>query len=278
MKLYIRSPLEVCHYNIYSKKIHKDIRLAVLADLHNCMCEDNGDRLFHVIEDEKPDLILIAGDLYGGSYGDDPSKVSDLLVRLCEAYPLIYGMGNHERKTIDKKERIIRSGLNEFRSQRLEMKRGLKRAGIRILSNTSRILEEENIKITGLDLPSSYFRHFRYIPLEKGKVEQLIGRLDERYYNILIAHDPSHFGDYSDYGSDLILSGHLHGGVVRLPYLGGVISPNGTIFPKYDAGKFVRKKSTMLVSKGLGMHTIHVRVNDPTELMIVDLWKDTDDE
>ena len=278
MKIYIRSPLEVCHYNIYSDKIRKDIRLAVLADLHNCMLEDNGDRLFHVIAKEEPDLVVIAGDLYGGSYGDDPSKVSDFLVRLTDAYPVIYGMGNHERKTIDKKEKILRSGLNEYRSQRVEMKRGLKRAGIRILSNTYRILKDANIKITGLDLPSSYFRHFTYIPLEEGKVEELIGGLDEKYYNILIAHDPTHFKCYSDYGSDLVLSGHLHGGVMRLPYLGGVISPNGAIFPKYDAGKYERKKSVMLVSKGLGMHTIHVRVNDPTELMIVDLWKETDDD
>ena len=67
MRLYFRSGLEISRYNIYSDKILKDTRLAVIADLHNCMCEDGGRQLFNVIESQKPDIILIAGDLVDGS-------------------------------------------------------------------------------------------------------------------------------------------------------------------------------------------------------------------
>ena len=149
----------------------------------------------------------------------------------------------------------------------------LKRIGVKLLSNKSRMIEGTGIRVTCLDLPLSYFPRFGHRPLGYKRMTEMLGEPDKRWYNILIAHDPLHFKSYSDYGSDLIVSGHLHGGVVRLPGLGGLISPELKLFPKYDAGEYRRKGSRMLVTKGLGMHTIHVRINNPTELMIVDLHR-----
>ncbi len=267
MKLYFRSGLEISRYNIYSEKILKDTRLAVIADLHNCMCEDGGRQLFNVIKSKKPDIVLIAGDLVDGS--DVGEGTMQLLESLAGHFRVIYGMGNHERKLIFGKHKKNNRSVMLFRDT-------LKRSGVRLLSNKSRMIEGTGIRVTCLDLPLSYFPRMGHRPLGYKKMTEMLGEPDKRYYNVLIAHDPLHFKSYSDYGSDLIVSGHLHGGVVRLPGFGGLISPELKLFPRYDAGEYSRKGSRMLVTKGLGMHTIHVRINNPSELMIVDLHRKKD--
>lgn len=264
MKLYINSRPEITHYGFSSRKVKKDMRLAVIADLHNCMCEDKGRRLFSVIKNTKPDVVVIAGDLIESVPGTDVSDTMEFLKLLAGSFYVIFGVGNHERKVLEDKR---------FFAQRGSLAKGLGESGLKLLSNKAKIFKEHNIKISCIDLPISYFARFKHVPLGKKGVEDLMGPIDRDFYNILIAHDPSHFKSYSDYGSDLVLSGHVHGGVIRLPILGGVVSPELSLFPEYDAGRFYRKDSVMLVSKGLGSHTIHVRVNDPPELMIVDIKK-----
>jgi len=91
----------------------------------------------------------------------------------------------------------------------------------------------------------------------------------------LIAHDPDYFPKYADWGADLVLSGHVHGGMVRVPFWGkGVVSPNVRLFPKYDGGEFTIGKSRMLLSRGLGMHTIPIRLFNPGEILEVELMPD----
>ncbi|MCR5747252.1 MAG: metallophosphoesterase [Lachnospiraceae bacterium] len=264
MKIYIRSELEISHYKIHNEKVTKKTRLAVIADLHNCMCEDGGRQLFHVIEREEPDIVIIAGDFIDGS--GVSVNTMHFLKLLAQRFNVIYGMGNHEKKLIERRK-YKNNGSFEL------LRKTLNECGLKILSNGNRIIADANIKISGLDLPLSYFKRYGHVPLGFCKMRRMLGEIDDRYYNILIAHDPLHFISYSDYGADLVLSGHLHGGVMRLPFFGGVISPELKLFPKYDAGEFERNGSKMLVTKGLGMHTIHVRINDPTELMIVDISK-----
>ena len=70
---------------------------------------------------------------------------------------------------------------------------------------------------------------------------------------------------------DLVLSGHVHGGIMRLPFLGGVISPTLRLFPRYDGGLFREDGSTMILGRGLGSHTIPIRIFNPGELIVVDL-------
>ena len=96
-----------------------------------------------------------------------------------------------------------------------------------------------------------------------------IGKTRRGRCNILIAHNPDYFEEYSDWGADLVLSGHIHGGIMRLPVLGGVIAPSYRLFPKYDGGIFKEKNSTMLLSRGIGSHTIPLRFFNPAELHAV---------
>ena len=102
-------------------------------------------------------------------------------------------------------------------------------------------------------------------------MEHLVGKANRDRFQILLAHNPVYFEEYARWGADLVLSGHVHGGIVRLPFLGGVISPAFTLFPKYDGGKFERGDSTMLLGRGLGTHTLPVRMWNPGEIVLVTL-------
>ena len=100
-------------------------------------------------------------------------------------------------------------------------------------------------------------------------LEKKLGRPDRSRFNILIAHNPSYFPAYAEFGADLVLSGHVHGGIARIPFLGGVISPALRLFPKYDGGRYREGESVMILGRGLGTHTIPVRFLNPGELVEV---------
>ena len=109
--------------------------------------------------------------------------------------------------------------------------------------------------------------------MKKEYLEGLLPEGRQDCFQILLAHNPDYFPAYAAWGADLVLSGHLHGGVIRLPLLGGVISPRLHLFPHYDGGKFTCGNSTMIVSRGLGMHTIPFRFNNPGELVDITIRK-----
>ena len=101
----------------------------------------------------------------------------------------------------------------------------------------------------------------------------ILGAPETDTYTILIAHNPDYFPEYAAWGADLVLSGHVHGGIARLPLLGGVLSPAYRLFPKYDGGMFRENNSIMILGRGLGTHTIPVRFLNPGELVVVELHK-----
>ncbi len=116
-----------------------------------------------------------------------------------------------------------------------------------------------------------YFNKLKQPEMTTDYIQKLVGIPENKWYNILIAHNPVYFNFYTEWGADLILSGHLHGGIIRLPGLGGIISPQYKFMPKYDAGMFRENDKIMLVSRGLGLHTIKLRINNRPELMVVTL-------
>ena len=104
-------------------------------------------------------------------------------------------------------------------------------------------------------------------------MEKLTGTNNPYEYNILIAHNPVYFSTYEEAGYDLVFSGHVHGGIIRLPIIGGVCSPQVKLFPKYDKGRFDINDSVMILGAGLGTHTIPIRFNNPPEIVVVKLKK-----
>ena len=127
----------------------------------------------------------------------------------------------------------------------------------------------ETIQIAGLDDPD-FTERDTYI--QDSMVQTKISNLslsDE--YCILLSHRPELFEEYVSEEVDLVLSGHAHGGQFRVPFIGGIIAPNQGLFPKYDAGKYSKNHTTMIVSRGIGNSIIPVRINNRPEIVIVEL-------
>ena len=148
----------------------------------------------------------------------------------------------------------------------------LQKIGIRRLVNEHTVLEESGICIYGSEIDKLYYKRFGIQPMDPEYLKSLLGQPSAEKYTILIAHNPDYFPKYADWGADLVLAGHVHGGMVRVPIWGkGVVSPNVRLFPKYDGGEFTLGKTRMLLSRGLGMHTIPIRLFNPGEVLEVDL-------
>ena len=105
------------------------------------------------------------------------------------------------------------------------------------------------------------------MPLGTEEIEERVGKADPARFQLLLAHHPGYFPEYAKWGANLTLAGHYHGGIVRLPLLGAVISPQMQLFPRYSHGLFSIEHRDLITSSGLGWHTIPIRVNNPPELI-----------
>lgn len=262
--------LRICEYVITNSKIPQTFDGAifvVMADLHNNSFGKNNERLLKYIYRINPNYIIIAGDMLVGDKTYTHETALSLLLTLAEKYPIYYGYGNHEQR-IHEQGPHHHEEFYDFYSQ-------LEKAGVTFLVNTvvDIIKGKDNIRITGIEIDKMYFRKMEKRPMPVEHLKDLVGICDESCYNILVAHNPNYFETYAKWGADLTLSGHVHGGMARIPFLGGVISPQFTLFPKYDGGKFEIDKKIMLLSRGLGSHTIKIRFNNPPELVVFRLEK-----
>ena len=140
-----------------------------------------------------------------------------------------------------------------------------------MLENNSSSLElqGEQIQITGLALPEEYYKKGKKVELPIKVVNRLAGKASKEKFHILLAHTPKYGDTYLEWGGDLILSGHYHGGMMRLPFLGGVISPDFRLFPQYCQGDFEKENCHFIVSAGLGEHTLPIRIFNPRELVLI---------
>ena len=105
-------------------------------------------------------------------------------------------------------------------------------------------------------------------------IYQKLGLTEKDCFTILVAHTPAYIKEYSEWGADLIICGHYHGGFVRIPFLGGVISPQLKLFPKYSGGKYNVNNTDVIVSRGLGSHTLPFRIFNTPELIVVKFNKE----
>lgn len=246
-------------YTVTGKQLKKRSRFVLLSDLHGKSFGENNEKLFHKIAELDPDGILIAGDMITAKPGKDFDGVVSFIRRLADNWPVYYGSGNHEYRM-----EIYPEKYGDM-SERYEQ--AVRYPGVVRLHNDKILLEAENIMICGLEIDREYYKKFHAPKMTKAYLEEKLGHPDQEAFNILIAHNPSYFPAYAAYGPDLVLSGHVHGGIARLPILGGVISPALRLFPKYDGGIFRQEHTTMILSRGLGTHTLPVRFLNPGELI-----------
>lgn len=262
--LYDSNRFVVLHYLLRDQRIKKPVKAVVLADLHNKRYGKENERLLQAIDEIRPDMILIAGDILTAKPKASLETAVDLLTKLAGKYPIYYGNGNHEHRL-----KLYPENYGDM-AERYE--EALQKIGIRRLVNEHTVLEESGICIYGSEIDKLYYKRFGIQPMDPEYLKSLLGQPSAEKYTILIAHNPDYFPKYADWGADLVLAGHVHGGMVRVPIWGkGVVSPNVRLFPKYDGGEFTLGKTRMLLSRGLGMHTIPIRLFNPGEVLEVDL-------
>ncbi len=254
-------------YEIVSDKVTKPCRFVLLADLHNKSFGRDHERLIGEIDRIAPDAVLVAGDMLTAVRGQSCEPALSLMRQLAARYRIYYGMGNHEYRL-----KLYPEQYGDIYEAYVS---ALSAAGIEPLINENTYLPEYNIAVCGSMIDRRYYKRFRKRPMGVDYLTKLLGEPREDACQILIAHTPQYFEEYADWGADVVVSGHVHGGVVRLPVLGGVLSPNMTFFPKYDGGRFERGGTTMILSRGLSSHTPPVRLFNPGELPVITLTPQT---
>jgi predicted MPP superfamily phosphohydrolase len=249
----------VTRYEISSDRIREPITCALITDLHNKVYGSDNSRLIDSIRSESPDLILCAGDLIVGTNHNSHRTALDFATRLTEIAPVYYSNGNHETEC----RRYAKSKYAAYVTK-------LKRAGIHLLNNKCEdiVLGSTKIHIAGLEVSLEKYIKFRKPSCDISYIEDKVGKVPlDGSYTILMAHNPEFFATYGEWGADLTVSGHYHGGILRFPGLGGFISPKLRLFPDYSYGMYKNDKSVLYVTCGIGQHTLKLRLNNIPEIV-----------
>lgn len=263
-------------YDIRSEKIRGEARVLFLSDLHNHRYGFRNRRLVEAVRQAKPDLILIGGDMLVGKEEQSFAPAVEFLRQITGEAPVYYANGNHEQRMKEMPEKYDYS-YRDYRER-------LKQSGIIFLENESRRIMIHGLKlnVSGLELPLTSYEKFKKQLVRGTDVAERLGfwpggksggASGEDELQILLAHNPAYAEGYKEWGADVILSGHLHGGIVRLPGIGGVITPQAFLFPKYSGEMTVEGEQAVIVSKGLGTHTIDIRLFNMPEVVLVTLKK-----
>lgn len=230
-------------------------RIAVLSDLHGAeFGEDNAD-LFETVAEQAPEYIFYLGDLEDKYRGPEPGFAETVAAGLSAIAPTYYVTGNHEWAIGDVPE----------------LKERLEAQGVTVLSNSFVTLERngDTVVLAGIDDPNGYADQK---PPETVAAEVYAACGDPFW--MLLAHRNDHFeAQYSLLGADLVLSGHGHGGIIRLPFTDGLLSTDRTLFPSYTAGLYEANGSALFVTRGLGNSGPSFRLFNRPEVAVVTLHR-----
>ena len=251
------------NYDVKIKGLDKNKKVIFLSDLHNHVYGEGNEMLLESIRDENPDYILIGGDMLVGKDGISYQKALDFVKKLPEICKVYYANGNHEQRMKEMPE--------NYDASFEQYKKELEVSGVEFLENRSVDLQWGNkkVRVTGLEIPLRCYTHIHKEVMFQEEITERVGEKQKGSYEILLAHNPSYMKMYLERKSDLILSGHLHGGIVRIPGLVGAISPSFELFPKYSGDHYKEKDTDIVVSKGLGTHTFNIRLFNPAEMVIL---------
>ncbi len=232
-------------------------RIALISDLHNAEFGEGNEKLLSVLREAAPDIIAITGDIID-SRRTDTAVALNFASEAVMLAPCYYVPGNHE------------SRIEEYP----EFREALTELGVVVLENECATVSRdgETVTLIGLtDLSFVYKGDAKAVneTVTASQISELTdGGTD---YTVLLAHRPAYFDIYAEKELDLVLSGHIHGGQVRLPFIGGLAGGEYLLFPKYDAGLYTDGNTNMVVSRGLGNSVIPIRVNNRPEVVLVKL-------
>ena len=265
------SRLMVRKYTIEAEEIETPVRIALVTDLHSCYYGKNQFDLIDAIDAQKPDVILLGGDIFDDVKDDTNTEL--FLSGIADRYPIYYVTGNHE----------CWGGSYSFDKQ-MEI---LAKYNIPVLSGEAQTLtvHGETIHLCGVDDPDVYMVNTdpeqdpeAYIQGQLNKEDTFLSQIAAvseaaEGYTILLSHRPEYYETYMEYDFDLVLCGHAHGGQWRIPgILNGLYAPHQGIFPKYAGGRYDSENMTMIVSRGLARETTRVpRIFNRPELVVIDI-------
>ena len=257
--LWANAALTVSHVELDLLPGEGSFTIAQVSDLHNAEFGGGNRELLAILEEAEPDLIAITGDLID-SRRTDPAPALAFLEGAVELAPVCYVTGNHEFRAYD--------AYQDLKSQMEEL-------GVIVLENESMVLEEVPLRVIGLDDPSFGVRSDPSATPEQilqGALTALAPQAgEEDLRTVLLAHRPEYVELYAQYGADLVLSGHAHGGQVRLPGVGGLYAPGQGFLPAYTSGLYQIGETSLVVSRGLGNSLFPLRVNNRPEVVLVKL-------
>lgn len=215
------------------------LRVAELSDLHGRSFGKNNVRLLRTLQKARPDMICICGDLFDEK--TDLTMLEPLLTGLTDIAPVYYVTGNHEWQV-----KNLREILQKMRAW-----------GVTVLENEGRVLSRGGAEmvVAGVHDPCG--------PYDMKTPAALVRELRSTQGNdfiLMLSHRNDELAMWSQLGVQLVLSGHCHGGVVRLPFVGGVFGTRRELFPEYDAGVYRQDGTTLFVSRGLGYTNVHFRL------------------
>lgn len=253
------SALELNTYTINSPLLpdgFDGFRIAHVSDLHNTEIGKDNEKLLAMLQDAEPDIIAITGDLID-SRNTDVEVALQFIREAVKIAPCYYVTGNHE------------SRISEYSV----LKAGMETAGVVILEDarTEISLGGATITLTGVNDPSFRTNDLSgdSVTVMDAKLTQLHG--DDNEFTILLSHRPELFDTYVKNNIDLVLSGHAHGGQLRLPFIGGLVAPHQGMFPEYDAGLYTEENTNMIVSRGVGNSIFPFRINNRPEVILIEL-------
>ncbi len=242
-------------------------RAIFLSDLHDRDLAGD-ERFWQVIERTDPAMIFCGGDmLNAGRRGKGQARNAlDLMKKLCEKHDVYAVNGNHEIRARENPERY-ELDYEDYEDQ-------LRDAGVTVLSNESVTVSigGMDINVAGYELPKEAYSRLRPALPGPEDIRLALGEKDLDTYTILLAHHPDAVDAYSGWGSDLVLAGHIHGGLIVVPFLGGVAGGSLKLFPKYCRGSFREGQTRMIVTAGIGEHTPMLRMNNPYEIVVLEFY------
>lgn len=227
-------------------------KIAQISDLHNAEFGTDNQKLIDILKSEAPDAIVITGDLIDARRTN--TEIAESFARRCmEIADCYYVPGNHEARLGDTydafESALIADGVNVLRNGSVRIRK-----------------EMDAIHIIGVDDPA-----FAKASDAITNLDAALEALSSDDFTILLAHRPELIDEHSKWGIDLVLSGHAHGGQIRLPGIGGLYAPGQGFFPRYTSGNYTVGDTEMIVSRGIGNSAFPLRVNDRPEVVIVTL-------
>lgn len=248
-----REDLEISRYEVNSKKLPESFdgfKIVQLSDLHGAEFGEDGMGLVEKVKELEPDIIALTGDFVTDE--GDLAAVEKLAARLVKLCPVYFVSGNHE----------FGSGLA------VKVRNILERAGVKYLSNEYLTISrgEDEILLGGVEDPLAYADM-----LSPDELAQKMNDAAPDAFKILLGHRNYWMTEYPELPVDLIFCGHAHGGLIRIPGVGGLIGTDRRLFPDFDAGEYNNGRYTLIVSRGLGNSVPIPRVFNRPEIVCVEL-------